>query len=115
VEGVAHNLGWLLPHVEAFTGERIEEIGFMGGAARSSAWAQILADVLDRRVFKLEDPELGAARAMAIRSFGPEPRDIGMISSGFEPTPDRRALYDARQTQFEAAYAALLPISEALS
>jgi len=115
VEGVAHNLGWLLPHVEAFTGEPINEIGFMGGAARSSAWSQILADVLDRPVRALAEPELGAAGAMGVRSFGPEPRYIVTTSVGFEPTPDRRALYDARQTQFEAAYAALLPISEALS
>lgn len=114
VEGVAHNLRWLLPHVEAFTGERIDEIGFMGGAARSGPWGQILADVLDRPVFPLDEPEFGAARAMAVRSFGPEPRDIAVVSCGFEPKPDRRALYDARQTQFEAAYAALLPISEAL-
>ena len=47
VEGVAHNLAWLLPHVETFTGEPIDEIVFVGGAARSAEWCQVFADVLD--------------------------------------------------------------------
>ena len=33
----------------------------------------------------------------------------------YEPNPTHRARYAERQVQFEAAYAALLPISEALS
>src|SRR5262245_3966647 len=35
VEGTAHNLRWLLPHVETFTGKRMEALVFGGGAARS--------------------------------------------------------------------------------
>ena len=114
VEGVAHNLGWLLPHVEAFTGERIDEIAFMGGAARSGPWCQILADVLNRAVLPLADPELGAARAMALRALGHETAPATTINR-YDPDPAHRARYETRQIQFEAAYAALLPISEALS
>jgi xylulokinase len=113
VEGVAHNLGWLLPPVEAFTGESIEEIAFVGGAARSAPWAQILADVLDRAVCPLAEPDLAAARAMAAVPFGRE-HAVGVPTDRFEPDPSSRARYDARQVQFEAAYAALKPISEAL-
>jgi xylulokinase len=113
VEGVAHNLGWLKPHVETFSGNKIADITFMGGAARSEPWAQILADVLGCGVAPLAHPELVAARAMALTALGVERPPA--TTTHHEPDPDRHALYAARQTQFEAAYAALLPISEALS
>jgi xylulokinase len=113
-EGVAHNLGWLLPHVEVFTGEHIDEIAFMGGAARSAPWCQIVADVLNRPVTPLAAPETVAARAMALRALGADGGEA-TLTTRFEPDPDRHAQYRARQTQFEAAYAALHPISEALS
>jgi xylulokinase len=113
VEGVAHNLGWLKPHVEAFTGTKINDITFMGGAARSEAWAQILADMLGSRISPLVHPELGAARAMALTALGVERPPA--TTAHHEPDPDRHAFYAARQTQFEAAYAAVLPISEALN
>ena len=91
VEGIAHNLGWLLPHVEAFTGERIGEIAFMGGAARSEPWCQILADVLGCAVLPLADPELGAARAMALRALG-QTATPDMTTNRYDPDPASRAL-----------------------
>jgi xylulokinase len=122
VEGVAHNLGWLLPHVEAFTGTPIRRITFVGGAARSAPWCQVLADVLDRPVAPLATPEIAAARAtgmLALHRHGVLARDdldraVSGQSPSFEPDPDRHEHYAARQVQFEAAYEALLPISEAL-
>lgn len=123
VEGVAHNLGWLLPYVEAFTGEAIRDIVFVGGAARSAQWCQVLADVLDRRVSPLDGPEAGAARAMALLALERHgvlaAADLDRAAAGttaaFEPDPARHELYAYRQVQFEAAHAALLPISEALA
>ena len=123
VEGVAHNLAWLLPHVETFTGEAIRDIVFVGGAARSAQWCQVLADVLGRRVLPLAAPEAGAARAMgllALERHGVISRDAldraaSGTSAAFEPDPARHERYAYRQVQFEAAHAALLPISEALS
>jgi len=123
VEGVAHNLGWLLPYVEAFTGEKIEEIVFVGGAARSPQWCQVLADVLERRVSPLIGPDGGAARAMAllalerhgVLSTADLDRAAAATNATFEPDPARHQRYAYRQVQFEAAHAALLPISEALS
>jgi xylulokinase len=122
VEGVAHNLGWLLPHVEAFTGDAIEEIAFVGGAARSAPWCQVLADVLDRPILALNAPELAVARAtglLALQRMGALTRDdldreSNAASTRYQPNPDTRTLYADRQAQFEAAYAALHPISEAL-
>ena len=66
IEGTAHNLAWLLPAVEAFTGRSTGEIVFGGGAARSHGWAQVVADVLDRPVSTLADPDSAGARATAL-------------------------------------------------
>jgi xylulokinase len=120
VEGIAHNLAWLLPHVETFTGQSIAEVAFVGGAARSQAWCGVLADVLDRPVDALASPDRAVARATALlalhRSGEITRADLDRIGAAerFTPKPQHRAEYAKRQVQFEAAYAALLPISEAL-
>ena len=123
VEGVAHNLAWLLPHVEAFSGEPIGDIAFVGGAARSPAWCQVLADVLGRCVSPLPGPDCATARATALLALERHGvlsrRDLdgaaGATTAEFVPDPARHERYAYRQVQFEAAYAALLPISEALA
>jgi xylulokinase len=121
-EGVAHNLAWLLPHVEALTGERVEEIVFVGGAARSPGWAQIVADVLDRPVLVPDRPEIAIARAtalLALHRHGALDRDdLSRLSSSGErrdPIAAHHAVYARHQPQFEAAFAALRPISAALN
>jgi len=121
VEGTAHNLRWLLPHVETFTGRSIDELALVGGAGRSPEWCAILADVLDRPVLALTDPATAVARAtalLALQRHGALTRaDLDTdvpIAHRDDPRPEYRDLYAARHTQFEAAYAALLPISEAL-
>ncbi len=118
-EGVAHNLAWLLPHVEAFSGRHMDEILVAGGGARSRVWCQILADVLDRPIHPVASPEIAVARTaalLALRSHGARP---GMVPVATHPPLVPRAAHRARyammQTQFEAAFAALGPISEALN
>jgi xylulokinase len=121
VEGIAHNLAWLRPHVEQFTGKDINEIAFVGGAARSQPWCGILADIVDAPVGALAAPDKAVARATAllalerhgVLSFA-ELNDNVEFDQRYDPAPELREKYAARQVQFEAAYAALLPISEAL-
>lgn len=122
VEGVAHNLGWLLPHVEAFSGKRIDDIAFAGGAARSPRWSAILADVLDRPVMSLRTPDRAIARATALLALQRhgiiERDDLGAmvdVDRRDEPDAARHELYAKRQEQFEALYEALVPISGALT
>jgi xylulokinase len=122
VEGTAYNLGWLLPHVEAFTAQPMDEIVLGGGAARSLEWPQILADVLDRPVRTLAHPEFAVARAVARvalqRVGGLSHLDLddgGATGDVFTPRPEHRARYDELQTQFIAAFDALRPICEALN
>ena len=121
-EGVAHNLRWLLPFAESFTGRPMDEIAFLGGAARSAAWCQILADVLDRPIVPLADPSQAVARgvaALAQHRHGLLDRDAlnTRLERGerHEPDPANRERYDTMHEQFEAAFVALRPINEALN
>ena len=122
VEGISHNFAWLVPHVEAFTGHRIEEVVFAGGAARSHGWAQIMADILDRPVHTMGDPELAGARGVALlalqRAGVLTEADLDRlvpIDATYQPVAARRALYDAMHEQFVAAFDALRPVYHALN
>ncbi|MDQ1434510.1 MAG: ribulokinase, partial [Actinomycetota bacterium] len=106
-----------------FTGNSIGEIALVGGAARSAAWCQVLADVLDRPVIAPAAPDVAIARGTALLAFQRSgawsladlDREPSVGARRFEPDPGNQTLFENRHGQFEAAYAALLPISEALS
>jgi xylulokinase len=66
LEGVAANLAWLLPAVEAFAGSRWSFLRFGGGGAQSDLWAQVLADALGRPVHQLAEPRATNARGAAL-------------------------------------------------
>ncbi len=117
VEGTAHNLAWLLSAVERFTGQSTDVIVFGGGAARSSGWGQTLADVLDRPVEPVADPEFAVARAVGALAHNrvhaepvPSARRRG---TRFDPNPRHRDRYAEHQSRFEAVFEALRPIWQA--
>ncbi len=121
-EGVAHNLAWLLPHAEALTGNRIDELVFVGGAARSPGAVRIVADVMNRPVRVPERPEVAIARATALlalhRSGVLDRAALSALASGgevVEPDAVHHEVYARHQPQFEAAFDALRPISRALN
>jgi xylulokinase len=113
VEGTAHNLRWLLPAVEKFTGNRIDELAFLGGAARSAGWAQVLADVLERPVSPLVDAECAVARAVARHALGLDP--ALPVATTYEPRPEHQERYAAAHEQFVACFEALRPVFHALN
>ena len=124
VEGIAHNLAWIVPIVEQFTGNQMEELVFGGGAARSREWAQIIADVVDRPVRSLEAPEIAVARAVGLASFngtdasGPvDERVASLMALGdpVDPAAADRRRHDEMHEQFLAAFEAVRPICEALN
>ena len=121
IEGVGYNLGWLLPIVESFSGHAGQEVVFGGGAARSPQWVQALADILDRPISPLCDPNQTIARAAALLALarggviGDQDLDrLVATATTVEPRPETRERYAPLQEQFIAAFAALRPIYAAL-
>jgi xylulokinase len=117
LEGIACQLAWLLPPVEALTGMRHDEIVFGAGGARSDAWAQILADVCDRPVRQLAEPRLTNCRGAALLAFARlgladiDDADARLVERRrYEPRPAFRALYDDRVARFVLAHERLGPI-----
>ncbi len=117
LEGIAFQLRWMLPHVEALTGRRHDELVFAAGGARSDAWAQILADVCDRPVRQLSDPTLTNCRGAALLAFHRLGR-IDLDAAGkllvergrYEPRARHRALYDDMAGRFVLAHERLGPV-----
>lgn len=122
VEGVAYNLGWLLPIVEGFSGHADQEVVFGGGAARSHEWVQTIADVLDRTVTPVRDPDQTIARASALLALArggvvtdADLDDLVAVTEPVEPRAEHRDRYATMQAQFIAAFDALRPIFTTLN
>ena len=122
VEGIAHNLGWLLPHVETFTGkaDRRRRVRRRRGAVRANG-ARSSPTCSTARCPRWRLPTARSPRATALLAL----ERHGVLTSSdldaavdiahrYDPDPAQHERYAYRQTQFEAAHAALLPISEAL-
>jgi xylulokinase len=121
-EGVAFSLRGALDAVEEFTGDSYPTLRFSGGGARSDTWAQVFADVIGRPVHPLADPVHASNRASALLAF----QALGIatlddidrfcpVRRTCEPDTARRTLYDHLFAQFQASYAALAPVFNALN
>ncbi len=122
IEGVAHNLRWLLGPVETFSGHEGTEVVLAGGAGRSPQWCQTLTDVLGRPVRTLVDPGQAGSRAAAAWAVlavtgaeapTPGPGHPGLGSTWadrYEPAPATAEIHDQAHTEFVAAFEALRPL-----
>jgi xylulokinase len=111
MEGIALNLRWLRDHVEKFAGQRFELLNFIGGAAQSEVWCQILADVLGREVRPVANPRFANAVGSALSAFVAlgriEPEQIpGAIelAATYSPQPEAARVYDDRFDHFIELY-----------
>jgi xylulokinase len=122
MEGVAFNLRWLRGYVERFVGRPFPHLRFVGGAALSATWCQILADVLGCPVWKVANPRhataVGAALA-ALAALG----EIDLAAAGrgieveevYQPNPATRRLYDEAFEHFLELYKRTKPVYEKLN
>jgi xylulokinase len=122
LEGVAFNMRWVLPAVEGFVERRFDELLFSGGGAISDAWAQIMADVIDRPLAQLADARHVNNRGTAFLAFV----ELGVlalddidklcpIKRRYQPRAAHRELYDTLFGQFVAAFEQNRPIFEVLN
>jgi len=97
--------------VERFCGRRLDGIHMIGGGAKSDVWCQIYADVLDRTVRQVKDPQHANARgaglvgSIALGCIGFE--DIAArvtIAKTFKPNPAHRRIYDELFREFLNIY-----------
>jgi xylulokinase len=114
IEGVSFGLrdGWASLGTEP--GE-VAQLSLVGGGARSSLWAQLLASTLGVPLLTHEGGEaggaLGAAR-LAWLSVGGELAAVcppPPVRERFEPDPEQAGVLAARYARFRALYPALKP------
>ncbi len=113
MEGVAFNLRWLRMSVERFVGRPFETLNFIGGCARSRLWCQILADVLDRPIRRIADPEMAISRGaamVALVALGRLTVDaipaLVRVDSTYLPQVENRLLYADLFAEFLSSYKA---------
>ncbi|MBI4510464.1 MAG: FGGY-family carbohydrate kinase [Deltaproteobacteria bacterium] len=116
-EGIGYNLRWILDSAKD-VGLPCPALRVIGGGARSDAWLQILADVTNRRLDRVADPQhagaLGAALAAAV-ALGALPamkaiKHVIPAQHSFLPQPGPRLIYDELYKEFRRLYP---PMAEA--
>ncbi|MFN8160951.1 MAG: FGGY-family carbohydrate kinase [Solirubrobacterales bacterium] len=111
MEGVAYNLRWLKGHVERFSRNRFSTLPFIGGAALSPTWSQILADVLGCEVARVSEPRHANAAGAALAGFAAlgeispaEIPDRVEIAATHRPDPAAARVHDRRFEEFRRLY-----------
>jgi xylulokinase len=110
-EGIALHGRWQLAAIRRKVPAR-GPIRFVGGGARSSAMARIMADSLEEIVEPVVSPQnAGALGAALVCGFGlgvlgslPEARQLVPVQGSFEPDPARSAIYRERLEIFRSLY-----------
>lgn len=122
MEGVAFNLRWLRWSVERFVGRQFESLNLIGRCARSDTWCQILADVLDRPIHRMSDPEMATSRGAALAAWVALGRiSVEEISSlvrrdaTFSPQPRNRQMYAMLFDELLCGYKATRPMFRRLN
>ncbi|WP_426573694.1 xylulokinase [Aquihabitans sp. McL0605] len=121
-EGVAYNSRWLLDTVEKFIKRPLDGLNFIGGGARSDLWCQMHADVCDRVIRRVAEPQHANARGAAFvawlalgRQSLDELNRAVTIEQEFHPHPDGRAAYAPLYKEFGKLYKAHKPIHARLN
>ena len=122
LEGVAYNGRWVHGYVEKFIGQETGPINVIGGGARSRLWCAIHADVLQRPVRQMAEPQHANARgvgllaAVAAGDLSPDAIDaLVPIAAEIAPNPANKALYDELYGAFQEAYVASRKLTHRLN
>ncbi len=110
-EGVAFNAKWALETVENLY-DPVEWLAIIGGGAKSDVWCQIYADIMNREIRRVENPqEAGALGAAIIAKIGlseiqslDEIKDCCHYDKIFQPNNENRILYDQMYKEFQLLY-----------
>lgn len=112
LEGIAFEQRFLTSGAEAALGEPVSDLIALGGGTRSKVWCQIIADVMQRRLTVVKEPEstcLGsgmlAAAAVGIHESIPDAAAaMSGTSASYEPDPVTGATYDRLYAVYRDIY-----------
>ena len=111
LEGIAFNNRWAMETLENLY-KPVTYMNFIGGGAKSDIWCQIIADITNREIIQITDPQQAGAKGMAllasmtlgyIKSFH-EIKNYIKIKNKFTPNPEHRSLYDRLFKEFKNIY-----------
>ncbi|MFX1498912.1 MAG: FGGY-family carbohydrate kinase [Promethearchaeota archaeon] len=110
-EGVSYNIKWSLQVIEKLVG-KTKKIHIIGGGAKSETWCQILSDILEKEIVQMLDPDLAAAKGIAIiamvglgilDSFSKSTQLI-KVKKEFKPDPNNSKIYRKLFTEYMKLY-----------
>ncbi|MDD5063029.1 MAG: FGGY-family carbohydrate kinase, partial [Candidatus Marinimicrobia bacterium] len=110
-EGIAMNARWAMETMEKLF-KPVQTLNIVGGGAMSEVWCQIMADVMNRPINQVSDPQQAAGRGVAllaswslgyIKTFEDIAKYI-KIRKTFYPNPENRQLYDRQFKAFKMLY-----------
>ena len=123
LEATAMNIRRMIDYAERVTGQPVEEVRTLGGAAKSPLWCQIKADVLGRRVVTMKNTQDAAALGAALiagvgAGIWPSLTEVaGKIAQPdrvYTPNPENREAYDKALERYELLVDAVGGIAKAL-
>lgn len=121
-EGVAYNSRWLLDTVERYAKQPLDGLNLIGGGAKSDLWCQIHADVCDRVIRRVAQPQHANTRGAAFvawlalgRRSLDELRGAVAIDAEFHPDPEAHRTYEPLYREFLKLYKAHKPIHRRLN
>lgn len=122
LEGLCFNWRWLLGATEKFAKARFGHLRLAGGGARSTVWAQIMADVTGRPIHQQADPSNGNVMGMAYLTLLQlkaltldELPALARVARVFEPREAHSRLYERQFAQFMASERSLRPIFHSMN
>ena len=121
-EGVAFNSRWLLDTVESFVKQPLDGLNFIGGGALSDLWCQMHADVCNRTIRRVAEPQHANARGAAFlawlalgRQTLDELNKAVTIEREFTPDPATQPTYEPLYKEFVKLYKANKAIHKRLN
>ena len=121
LEGVAHQVRWLLEVSEQVLKHPIVDLRGIGGGAQSDVWCQIHADVIGRPVHRVAQPLVANVRGAALFAglvtghlAPPDMAECATVDQVFRPDPDASALYEERHTEFVGLHKELKGVAHRL-
>jgi xylulokinase len=114
-EGIAYNIRWIVEIVEKQFKFSLPQLRVIGGGAKAAPLMQILADVTQRRVETVRNPqEAGAVGAALVAAVGlgiypnfEALKKVVNADRAFEPEQKNRGIYDSLYGSYREAYSSL--------